>query len=750
MEGENGFLNLDNYEKQTRIGIGGFGEVFKLIEKRTGRIYAAKISLIDISEDQSDEQSLIIELKHEVNILAQLNHPSILKFIGYSPVNFKNEPKPVIITEFVSNGSLKEMIQLEQNSKQPELWNDTKKLINIYGIASAMSYLHSHNIIHRDLKTGNILEDDYLFPKIADFGLSKFYHQNEESMSIQSTKELKGTPKYVAPESWESYEYTKEGDVYSFSFIVYQILTHEEPFKNFNMQMIYSKVVKKGLRPEFTKPIGDSYRELIQQCWESDPKKRPTFDQIVERLRTDPGFITANIDKEKYLYYINMIDNYQKTYDPSKKFTKVVLSEYKKEENIIEKNEIETKKISSVFDKISQLNEFNSLNEETKDFLKQTLSNTQSKSLTIPTNKTILLFANEDFYSPEFISILNFFDKILIEFKYPSNIFEQILNSISNLMNSKIAEKIKIRIVIAKTDKIKDYIQNVKMPISIVIDQSVSEIDECAFNRCSSLTEISIPSSIKKIGSYAFSGCSKITRIAIPSSVTQINSYAFCGCSNLTQIVIPSSVTEIGSGAFSFCSKLTEMRIPFSVTQINESLFEGCSSMTKVSFESDSTTSTLSSSSSVSTTVSDSVLVTCSVNLIACKAFKSCVKLSFFAIPSSVVVIDQDAFESCTSLSKISIPSSVKEIRSGAFSCCSSLAQIDFVEPSSITTIGEKAFSECSSLKEIIIPASVTEIGGKVFEGCKSLTQISIPSSFKKLFLSRHFGIDKSVKIIKT
>lgn len=175
------FLDLINYEfsKRALIGQGAFGEVYKVIDKNSREVFAAKISLTKLTKDP---KSLITNLKREINIISQLNHPSILKFIGYSPVDFNNNNYPVIITELSSNGSLNDIIELERQSLSPQMWNDTKKLINIFGIASAMSYLHKHEIIHRDLKPANILEDDYLFPKIADFGLSKMMHSNIESM----------------------------------------------------------------------------------------------------------------------------------------------------------------------------------------------------------------------------------------------------------------------------------------------------------------------------------------------------------------------------------------------------------------------------------------------------------------------------------------------------------------------------------------------------------------------------------------
>ena len=93
--------------------------------------------------------------------------------MDYNPCNFKQKTKPTIITEYASNGSLDRIIELERlNMAIPE-WDDTKKLINLYGIAMGMSYLHSKHIIHRDLKPANIFLDDHLYPKIGDFGLSK-------------------------------------------------------------------------------------------------------------------------------------------------------------------------------------------------------------------------------------------------------------------------------------------------------------------------------------------------------------------------------------------------------------------------------------------------------------------------------------------------------------------------------------------------------------------------------------------------
>ena len=312
---------LDKFEKQSKLGEGGFGEVYKVKEKDTGSFYAAKISLKEINENST---SAMISLSREININAKLNHPSILKFVGYSSTNFEGEPKPVIISELSTNGSLGRIIELERMSCAISGWDATKKLINIYGISSGMSYLHSHKIIHRDLKPENILLDDYLFPKIADFGLSKVDHQRKESMTMVSTAGIKGTPIYIAPEIWKNEEYAAPGDVYAFGIIVYEIITNEIPLKELrNYYEILQKVANEGYRPKIPFSIGKSYQNLIEKCWSQNPADRPTFEEIVEHLKNDPGFITEDIDAGDFYKYVDYIDEYQATFDSDKKVVNI-------------------------------------------------------------------------------------------------------------------------------------------------------------------------------------------------------------------------------------------------------------------------------------------------------------------------------------------------------------------------------------------------------------------------------------------
>ena len=314
---ENNFLNLKRYEVKKQIGEGSFGKVYIVQDKKTKQIYAAKIAKKKVEKENPKE---MLNISREVNIISKIRHPSILQFIGYSPISFNKKSKPVIITEFSPNGTLKDILDLERKNKTVSGLDNTKKLIIIYGIANGMAYLHENSIIHRDLKPDNIFLDDYLCPKIADFGLSKI---NNESLSISSLKttkgELKGTPLYISPEIWISQEYSFAGDVYAYSLIMYEILTGEQPFQGYNMLQLLADVGRKGKRPEFKKKIPESFKNLITSCWSQLPKDRPTFDQIIEQLKNDPSFIFEGVVREDYLSYIEFIEKSKISFDSNKK-----------------------------------------------------------------------------------------------------------------------------------------------------------------------------------------------------------------------------------------------------------------------------------------------------------------------------------------------------------------------------------------------------------------------------------------------
>ncbi len=241
-----------------------------------------------------------------------------------------------------------------------------------------------------------------------------------------------------------------------------------------------------------------------------------------------------------------------------------------------------------------------------------------------------------------------------------------------------------------------NYSENIK---TIVIENGVTSIGECAFCECNGLTSISIPASVTSIGAEAFNGCSNLTTVSIPASVTSIGNYAFGYCSALTSIEIPASVTTIGEEAFNNTA-LTSIEIPASVTSIGNGVFNDCEKLTSITVAEGNANYSNDTNGALfnkdKTTLikypkgnnADSYEIPTSVTSICEKAFADCEDLETVTLPDNVTSIGDDAFNN-TALTSIEIPASVTSIGKGAFHLCSSLASVKL---NSNPTIGEEAF----------------------------------------------------------
>ena len=116
------------------------------------------------------------------------NHPCINRLVGYSPIDFDGRKYPIIVFDCYCNSSLNKLFELQQNNIPFQNFNDTIKLIIIYGIAAGMNYLHSEGIIHRDLNPSNIYLDFNLFPKIGDFGTAGYCYDFTPKESHKKTR----------------------------------------------------------------------------------------------------------------------------------------------------------------------------------------------------------------------------------------------------------------------------------------------------------------------------------------------------------------------------------------------------------------------------------------------------------------------------------------------------------------------------------------------------------------------------------
>ncbi|XP_015890194.3 serine/threonine/tyrosine-protein kinase HT1 [Ziziphus jujuba] len=224
--------------------------------------------------------------QREVTLQSKMQHENIVKLIGASV-----EPTMVIVTELMKGGTL-----------QKYLWSirprplDPKLSINFaLDVSRVMEFLHANGIIHRDLKPSNLLlTEDMKQIKLADFGLAR------EEISGEMTSEA-GTYRWMAPElfsldplpSGGKLQYDHKVDVYSFSIVLWELLTNTTPFKGRNSVMVAYATAKK-IRP-CLENIPKDLVPLLQSCWGEDPKSRPEFMEITVSLSNYQNSLSIDI-----------------------------------------------------------------------------------------------------------------------------------------------------------------------------------------------------------------------------------------------------------------------------------------------------------------------------------------------------------------------------------------------------------------------------------------------------------------------
>ncbi|OHT04015.1 hypothetical protein TRFO_28554 [Tritrichomonas foetus] len=263
----------NDYKKIKVIGQSSYGVVYLVRKKNTNEEYALKESKTKLNNTLD-----VKKFFSEIDNLKAGDNPGILKIMGFNLFSFKYEKKPIIITEYMPNGTLYDMLIKENNNEAPPEWTPTKKIICILGIALGMKYLHSQNIIHRDLKPQNVLLDKNFYPKICDFGISRVLGDGELATTIT------GTPTFMAPEMFKGESYTKSIDVYSFSMIFYQIFSN---CLTLFMARDYSDLQRKvlnGQRPDLDRIKSEPFKLLLNEMWCENSSSRKTFPEIVSFL----------------------------------------------------------------------------------------------------------------------------------------------------------------------------------------------------------------------------------------------------------------------------------------------------------------------------------------------------------------------------------------------------------------------------------------------------------------------------------
>lgn len=220
----------------------------------------------------------------------KLDHPNVTKFIGASmgTVNLKipsnTSPDAInslptracsVVVEYLPGGTLKKYLIRNWQKKLA-----FKVVIQLaLDLARGLSYLHSKKIVHRDVKSENMLLDSHRALKIADFGVARVEAQNPRDMTGET-----GTLGYMAPEVLDGKPYNRKCDVYSFGICFWEIYCCDMPYPDLSFAEVSSAVVKQNLRPEIPRCCPSSVANIMRRCWDANPEKRPEMDEVVKLL----------------------------------------------------------------------------------------------------------------------------------------------------------------------------------------------------------------------------------------------------------------------------------------------------------------------------------------------------------------------------------------------------------------------------------------------------------------------------------
>ncbi|OWF42352.1 mitogen-activated protein kinase kinase kinase 20-like [Mizuhopecten yessoensis] len=251
-------VDFDDLQFFEKCGGGTFGSVYRALWKSQDMIVAVK---------------KLLALDKEATVLSVLSHRNVMQFYGA----VVEEPNFCLITEYATNGSLYAYLQKPDNSM------DFQHILRwAREIAQGMNYLHDEapmKIIHRDLKSRNVVISHDWICKICDFGASRF-------MGSTTRMSLAGTFPWMAPEVIQSLPVSESCDTWSYGVVLWELLTHEVPFKGIEGFQVAWLVVERGERLTVPSSCPATFAKLMEECWNIEPKQRPSFRDILSRLHT--------------------------------------------------------------------------------------------------------------------------------------------------------------------------------------------------------------------------------------------------------------------------------------------------------------------------------------------------------------------------------------------------------------------------------------------------------------------------------
>lgn len=276
------------YMKGAMIGQGSFGTVFLALHAVTAELMAVK--QVEMPSDSgttisAKKNNMIEALKHEISLLRELRHPNIVQYLGSN----SDEEHLNIFLEYVAGGSVATMLVNYGSLPEPLCANFVRQILQ------GLNYLHSKDIIHRDIKGANILVDNKGTVKISDFGISK---RVEASTLLKDSAtphlkrggprvSLQGSVFWMAPEVVRQTAYTKKADIWSLGCLIVEMMTGSHPHPNCTQLQAIFKIGGSGAgntsnaRPDLPDGCSPEATEFLERTFEIEHEKRPTAAELL-------------------------------------------------------------------------------------------------------------------------------------------------------------------------------------------------------------------------------------------------------------------------------------------------------------------------------------------------------------------------------------------------------------------------------------------------------------------------------------
>ncbi|KAG8630056.1 hypothetical protein KVT40_001675 [Elsinoe batatas] len=272
------------YMKGAMIGQGSFGTVYLALHAITGELMALKqvempSSAMNTSLD-AKKNNMVEALKREIDLLRELKHPNIVQYLGSN----SDDTHLNIFLEYVAGGSVATMLVNYGSLPEPLISNFVRQIL------TGLAYLHSKDIIHRDIKGANILVDNHGSVKISDFGISKRVESTLRTSSAAAGVKGRGGPRvslqgsvfWMAPEVVKQTAYTRKADIWSLGCLIVEMMTGSHPHPNCTQLQAIFKIGGSGeARPDIPARASKEVRAFLERTFEIEHEKRPTADELL-------------------------------------------------------------------------------------------------------------------------------------------------------------------------------------------------------------------------------------------------------------------------------------------------------------------------------------------------------------------------------------------------------------------------------------------------------------------------------------